>query len=122
MATQGFLFHWNGEFSSVSWFAVHILHGRLLIKKRTEQISVLLYEWTREKHNRSFGVAAFHVISTELRDQKFSASIVSTMAETTELIKLLADHIEVQRQQMEQQAQQHRVQMEQQAQQHRAEM
>ena len=50
-ATQGFLLHWNGEFSSVCWFAVHILHGRLLIKKRTEQISVLLYEWTRKKHN-----------------------------------------------------------------------
>ena len=40
-------------FILLSWrFAVHILHGRLLIKKRTEQISVLLYEWTREKHNR----------------------------------------------------------------------
>ena len=51
VATQGFLFHWNGEFSSVCWFAIHILHGRLLIKKRTEQISVLLFEWTREKHN-----------------------------------------------------------------------
>ena len=46
MATQGFC-HWNGEFSSVCWFAVHILHGRLLIKETTEQISVLLYEWTR---------------------------------------------------------------------------
>ena len=34
-----------------AWFAVHILHCRLLIKKRTEQISVLLYDWTREKHN-----------------------------------------------------------------------
>ena len=44
MATQGFL-------SFVCWFAVHILHCRLLIKKRTEQISVLLYEWTQEKHN-----------------------------------------------------------------------
>ena len=83
---------------------------------------MLLYEWTREKHNRSFGVAADHVISTELRDQKFSASIVSTMAETTELIKLLADQIQVQRQQMEQQAQQHRVEMEQHSQQHRVEM
>ena len=77
-----------------------------------------LYEWTREKHNRSFGVAADHIISTELRDQKFSASIVSTMAETTELIKLLVDQIRVQSQQMEQQAQY----MEQQSQQHRAEM
>ena len=56
MATQGFCLDWNGEFSSVCWFAVHILHGRLLIKKRTQQISVLLYERTREKHNRSFGV------------------------------------------------------------------
>ena len=81
MATQGFLFHWNGEFSSVCWFPVHIFHCRLLIKKRTEQISVFLYEWTREKHNRWFGVAADHVISTDLQDQKFSTSIVSTMAE-----------------------------------------
>ena len=87
---------------------------------------MLLYEWTREKHNRAFGVAANHIISTELRDQKFSASrsIVSAMAETTELIKFLADQIQVQRQQMEQQAQymerqsqQHRIKMEQQAQQ-----
>ena len=68
--------------------------------------------------------------------RSFFASIVSTMAETTELIKLLADQIQVQRQQMEQQAkqveqhsQQHRAEMEQQAQQmeqhsqqHRAEM
>ena len=80
---------------------------------------MLLYEWTREKHNRSFGIAAVHVISMELRDQKFSASraraIVSTMAEATERIKLLADQIQVQRQQMEQQSQQHRVEMEQQA-------
>ena len=30
-----------------------MLHCRLLIKKRTGQISVLLFEWTREKHNRS---------------------------------------------------------------------
>ena len=51
------------------------------------------------------------------------------MAETTELIKLLADQIQVQRQQMEQQSQQHREEMEQQAQfmekqsqQHREEM
>ena len=51
------------------------------------------------------------------------------MAETTELIKLLADQIQVQRQQMEQQAQfmerqsqQHRAEMEKQSQQHRAEM
>ena len=51
------------------------------------------------------------------------------MAETTELIKLLADQIQVQRQQMEQQAkqmeqhsQQHRAEMEQQAQNHREEM
>ena len=79
---------------------------------------MLLYEWTREKHNRSFGAAADYVISTELRDQKFFISIVSTMAETTELIKLLADQIQVQRQHMEQQAQY----MEQQSQQHRVEM
>ena len=87
-------------------------------KNRTDQRAS--YEWTREKHNRSFGVAADHVISTELRDQKFSASIglVSMMAESTELIKLLADQIQVQRQQMEQQAQY----MEQQSQQHRVEM
>ena len=85
---------------------------------------MLLYEGTGEKHNRSFGVAADHVISTELRDHKFSASIVSTMAETTELIKLLVDQIQVKRKQMEQQAecmeqqsQQHRVEMEQQTQQ-----
>ena len=65
---------------------------------------MLLFEWTREKHNRSFCVAADHVMSTELRDQKFSASIVSTMAKTTELITLL-------KQQMEQQSQQHREQM-----------
>ena len=92
-----------GTESSVCWFAVHILHCRLLIKKRTEQISVLLYEWTREKQYRSFDVAADHVISlsTELRDQKFSVSIVSTIAETTELITLL-------KQLMEQQSQQHR--------------
>ena len=44
------------------------------------------------------------------------------MAETTELIKLLADQIQVQRQQMEQQSQQHREEMEQQAQHHREEM
>ena len=44
------------------------------------------------------------------------------MAETTELIKLLADQIQVQRQQMEQQSQQHREEMEQHSQQHRAEM
>ena len=51
------------------------------------------------------------------------------MVETTELIKLLADQIQVQRQQMEQQAkqmeqhsQQHREEMEQQAQHHREEM
>ena len=37
--------------SSVCWFTVHILHCWLLIKKRTEQIRVHLYEWTREKHN-----------------------------------------------------------------------
>ena len=85
---------------------------------------MLLYEWAREKHNRSFGVADNHLISTELRDQKFSTSIVSTKAETTELIKLFADRLQVQRQQMEQQAQymeqqsqQHRIEMEQQAQQ-----
>ena len=78
---------------------------------------MLLYEWTREKHNRSFGVTDIgisrtgYVISTELPDQKFFASIVSTMAETTELIKLLADQIQLQRQQMEQQAQQHREEM-----------
>ena len=47
---KGFFFHWKGGFSSVCWFAVHILHCRLLIEKRTKQISVLLYEWTREKH------------------------------------------------------------------------
>ena len=44
----------------------------------------------------------------ELRDQKFFTSIVLTMAETTELTKLLA-----------QQSQQHRVEMEQHPQQHR---
>ena len=65
---------------------------------------MLLYEWTREKHNISFGVAADHVIATESRDQKFSASIVSTMAETAELITLL-------KQQMERQSQQHREEM-----------
>ena len=43
--------------------------------------------------------------------RSFFASIVSTMAETTELIKLLADQIQVQRQQMEQQAQHHREEM-----------
>ena len=52
-----------------------------------------------------------YVISTELRDQKFSASMVSTMAERTELIKLLADQIQVQRQQIERQSQQHREEM-----------
>ena len=46
-----FVFIGIWEFSSVCWFAVHILHRRLWIKKRTWQISVLLYEWTREKHN-----------------------------------------------------------------------
>ena len=50
--------------------------------------------------------------------RSFFASIVSTMSETTELIKLLADQIQIQRQQMEQQAKQ----MEQHSQQHRAEM
>ena len=56
--------------------------------------------------------------------RSFFASVVSTMAETTELIKLLAEQIQVQRQQMEQQAQfmerqsqQHREKMDQQAQQ-----
>ena len=43
--------------------------------------------------------------------RSFFASLVSTMAETTELIKLLADQIQVQRQQMEQQSQQHREEM-----------
>ena len=43
--------------------------------------------------------------------RSFFASIVSTMAETTELIKLLADQIQVQRQQMEQQAQHNRQEM-----------
>ena len=52
----------------------------------------------------------------------FFTSIVSTMAETTELIKLLADQIQVQRQQMEQHSPQHRAEMEQQAQHHREEM
>ena len=54
--------------------------------------------------------------------KSFFASVVSTMAETTELIKLLADQIQVQRQQIEHQAkqmelhsQQHRAEMEQQA-------
>ena len=104
---------------------------------------MLLYEWTREKHNRSIGVADIGISRTGIRhidgvtrSEVFFASIVSTMAETTELIKLLADQIQVQRQQMEQQAkqmeqhsQQHRAEMEQQAQQmeqhsqqHRAEM
>ena len=44
------------------------------------------------------------------------------MAETTELIKLLADQIQVQKQQMEQEVQQHREEMEQQAQHHGEEM
>ena len=49
VATQGFLFHWNGEFSSVCWFAVHILHGRLLNKEknRTDQSASLRVD-TRE--------------------------------------------------------------------------
>ena len=50
-----------------------------------------------------------HLRSYPIRS--FFASIVSTMAETTELIKLLADQIQVQRQQMEQQAQHHREEM-----------
>ena len=45
------MFHWNGECQFCLLISVHILHCRLSIKKRTEQISVLLYEWTREKHN-----------------------------------------------------------------------
>ena len=40
---KAFSLRLNGEFSSVCWFAVHILHYRLSREKRTEQISVLLY-------------------------------------------------------------------------------
>ena len=39
--------HWNWEFSSVCWFAVHILQCRLLIKKRTDQRASLRVD-TRE--------------------------------------------------------------------------
>ena len=48
MATQDFLF--IGIEGSVLFVGLLyiILHCRLLIKKRTKQISVLLYEWTRE--------------------------------------------------------------------------
>ena len=69
---------------------------------------MLLYEWTREKYNRSIDVADIGIFqhrNTSYRRsypiRSFFASIVSTMAETTELIKLLADQIQVQRQQME---------------------
>ena len=86
---------------------------------------MLLYEWTREKHNRSFSVADIGISRTGVRridgvsrSEVFSHLLVSTMAEITKLIKLLADQIQVQRQQMEQQAKQ----MEQQSQQHREEM
>ena len=76
-----------------------------------------------------------YVISTELPDQKFLACIVSTMAETTELIKFLQTRFKSRDSRwnnkqsrwnnkpsiMEQQSLQHRVEMEQQAQQHREE-
>ena len=62
------------------------------------------------------------VTRSEVGGGFFFASIVLTMAETTELIKLLADHIQVQKQQMEQQSQHHREAMEQQAQHHKEEM
>ena len=92
-------------------------------KNRTDQRASLRMD-TRETQQIIWRLRQDHVISTELRDQKFFAFIVSTMVETTELINFLADQIQVQRQQMEQQAQfmdqqsqQHRVEMEQQAQQ-----
>ena len=65
------------------------------------------------------GISLRHIDGVTRSEVFFaSRSIVSTMAETTELIKLLADQIQVQRQQMEQQAKQ----MEQHSLQHRAEM
>ena len=86
--------------------------------RETQQIN-----W-RRRHWADIGISRTGIrhIDGVTRSEVFFASIVSTMAETTELIKLLADQIQVQRQQMEQQAQQHREEMEQQAQHHREEM
>ena len=84
--------------------------------RETQQINWRRRHWDFPHRSTS------HLRSYPIRS--FFASIVSTMAETTELIKLLADQIQVQRQQMEQQAQfmerqsqQHREEMDQQAQQ-----
>ena len=57
-------------------------------KNRTDQRASLRVD-TRETQQIIWRRRQDHVISTELRDQKFSASrsIVSTMAETTELIR-----------------------------------
>ena len=82
--------------------------------RETQQINWRRRHWDfphrSTSHRRSYPIRSFF------------ASIVSTMAETTELVKLLADQIQVQGQQMEQQAkqmelhsQQHRTEMEQQA-------
>ena len=71
--------------------------------RETQQINWRHRHWDfphrSTSHRRSYPIRSFF------------ASIVSTMAETTELIKLLADQIQVQRQQMEQQAQHHREEM-----------
>ena len=75
--------------------------------RETQQIN-----WHR-RHWADIGISRIGVrhIDGVTRSEVFFASIVSTMAETTELIKLLADQIQVQRQQMEQQAQHHREDM-----------
>ena len=75
--------------------------------RETQQINWCRRHWDFPHRNtsyrRSYPIRSFFAC--------FFASIVSTMAETTELIKLLADQIQVQRQQMEQQAQHHREEM-----------
>ena len=73
--------------------------------RETQQINWRRRNWDFPHRNR------LRHIDAVTRSEVFFASIVSTMAETTELIKLLADQIQVQRQQMEQQAQHHREEM-----------
>ena len=85
--------------------------------RETQQINLRRRHWDFPHRNTSY--------RRSYPIRSFFASIVSTMAETTELIKLLADQIQVQRQQMVQQAKQMKQQaqfMERQSQQHREEM
>ena len=65
------LVHWNGEFISVCWFAVHILHCRLLIKKEPNRLACFFTsghernttDWKGERASRL--VHSLHCRSTE---------------------------------------------------------